>query len=151
MEEKPIKYSTYSVGRMSIQMPIDPEIERFLGMRFSEKIESVLGVPTTAQTEFQTPLTLDTIRRAIAEVNKPAQYDYFAIHIDDILSVLRQLRKMGFEISRPRKRNIFTVTMDEFPYTQMTILIDVDRTMQRGKILAWNSYEFTKWARRKLW
>lgn len=146
MEFKNYKTSTVAFSKVSVNMPIDPTIERFIGARISEQIEMALGIPPAAQVQQDTYLTLDALRR-VRPANKQ-ENDTFVVNIDDALELFRGLKKIGYKVIRGvtamgNKGSFFNVWMpldnDGVPYAQVTVIVDTWRHTPRGQIIAFSN------------
>jgi hypothetical protein len=135
------KYSKITVGKLSINTPIDPEIEQFIGAKFAEKISMAFGIPQSEIEQQDIPLTAAMLRQTLPPY-KPTM-DTFALNIDDALGMFRSLRKLGYKVRRQRdmrgdKSRMFYVYLEEFPYSGVTVIVDTWRHIPRGQVLTFS-------------
>lgn len=80
---------------------------------------------------------MNDLRAALEELRKlypPKPKENYFVHIDDLLSILRALRKLGYKSKRVHKKAIWLI-IDPSGYSYIELYIDVTRSIQRGVIL----------------
>lgn len=132
MDFKNYKMSNILAGKLNINMPVDPAIERFIGAKINEKLEMAFGVPPSQQ--LQGTLKASDLIREDERV--------FVINIDDALSLFRQFKAAGFKVKRGttamgNKGSFFYIySLTSLPVVTTTVLIDIWRHTPRGQVIS---------------